>query len=130
MRVTGSAISRESRIGPVLGHDERAAVGGVAAVLGRVVAVLEDQVAGLGTGGDRDRVGVGREAEVPETEDRQSDEAEGDDPGRGEGAGGRVFMTAPLWSSACLDATSAAARRPRRQADSRSTGRRFRLLPR
>ena len=30
MRVTGSAISRESRVGAVLGHDERAAVGGVA----------------------------------------------------------------------------------------------------
>ena len=27
MRVTGSAIKRERRVGPVLGHDQRAAVG-------------------------------------------------------------------------------------------------------
>ena len=47
MRVTGSAISREPRIGPVLRHDERAAVGGVAAVLGRVVTRLQDDLAGV-----------------------------------------------------------------------------------
>ena len=68
MRVTGSAISRESRVGPVLGHDERSAVGGVAAVLGRVLAGLEDQVAGLRARGHRNRVVVGAEAEVAEAE--------------------------------------------------------------
>ena len=63
MRVTGSAISRESRVGPVLGHDERAAVGGVVAVLGRVVAGVEEsgrrpaRPAGTETGSSRSRAG-------------------------------------------------------------------------
>ena len=42
------------RVGPVLGHDECPAVGSVAAVLGRVVAALQRQVAGLRTCGHGD----------------------------------------------------------------------------
>ena len=43
------------RVAPVLGDDERAAVGGVAALLGAVCARLQRQLAGLGAGryGDR-----------------------------------------------------------------------------
>ena len=47
---------------PVLGHDQRAAVGGVAAVLGRVLARLERQLAGMRPGGHGDAIVAGREA--------------------------------------------------------------------
>ena len=67
------------RVGPVLRHDERAAVGRVAALLRGVVAVLEDQVAGLRTVRHRDRIRAGREAKVGETGDEDADQHEGDD---------------------------------------------------
>ena len=79
MRVTGSAISRDVRVGAVLGHDERSAVGGVAAALGRVVAGLEGQVARVCTGGHGDGGGGGSEPEVRETQRQDGDEREGDD---------------------------------------------------
>ena len=44
------------RVGPVLGHDQRAAVGGVAALLRAVVARMQGQLAGLRPGRDGDRV--------------------------------------------------------------------------
>ena len=86
MRVTGSAISRDCGSGSVLGHDERAAVGGVAAVLGLRRCNVEDQVAGLGARGDRHRFRVGRNAEVREADRGGSEEHEGDDPPGREGA--------------------------------------------
>ena len=66
------------RVGPVLGHDERPAVGAVVAVLGRVVAALQRQVAGLRTCWHGD-VGVRRESEVGQPGDGEGDQRQRDD---------------------------------------------------
>ncbi len=71
MRVTGSAISRECALAAVLGHDERAAVGVVAAVLGAVGTRLEGQLTGVRAGGHGDRAGIGCEAQVGESRHRE-----------------------------------------------------------
>ena len=76
-----------ARVGAVLGHDERAAVGGVAARLGGVVARVQVEVAGLRALRAPRPVAVGREAEVAETEHEQPDHGEGDDAGGGERVG-------------------------------------------
>ena len=67
------------RIGPVLRHDERPAVGRVAAVLGVVGARVEEQVAGERTGRDGDGVAAPSRPEVRQAEDDQPDEDESDD---------------------------------------------------
>ena len=85
IRVTGSAISRDCRVGPVLGNDERPAVGLVATVLGGVGTALEDQVSGVGSLRHGHGAGVGGEAEVGEAEDGEPDDREGDDSRPGEG---------------------------------------------
>ena len=87
------------RLVPVLRDDERAAVGVVVALLGRVVAVVEDQVAGLRTGRDRDRVVARADVEVAEAEHHDADDDEGDDARRREGSR-RLDRRVP--SSRCL----------------------------
>src|SRR2546421_12894897 len=67
------------RLVPAFGYDERAAVGAVAAALGRVVAGVERQLAGVCPGWHRDRVGAGAEMEVGEAEGGEGDERQGDD---------------------------------------------------
>ena len=70
----------------VLRHDQRAALRVVVAVLGRVVAVVEDQFAGLRTGWDRDGV-VGRaDVDVAEGEHDDADDDERDDASWREGS--------------------------------------------
>ena len=86
MRVTGSAIRRESALCRFSGHDERSAVGVVVALLGGVLAVVEDQVAGLRTGRDRDRVVARADVDVAEGEHDDADDDEGDDASRREGS--------------------------------------------
>ena len=61
-----------ARLVPVLRDDERATVGGVAAVLRRVVAVVEDQVARLRAGRDRDRVVARADVDVAEARARRA----------------------------------------------------------
>ena len=85
IRVTGRAIRRDSRIGSVLGNDERAAVGLEATVLGGVGTAVEYQVAGVRALRHGNPVGA-REAEVGEAEHGQRDEHEGDNSCSREGA--------------------------------------------
>ena len=66
------------RVGPVLGHDERPAVGRVAAVLGSVGARLQRQIACLRAGRHGDCIS-GADSEVAEAEDDEPDEQEPDD---------------------------------------------------
>ena len=84
MRVTGSAIRR--RLVPVLRDDECAAVCGDVSLLGRVPAVVEDQVAGLRTGRDGDRVVARAHMDVAQSEHDETDDDEGDDASRREGS--------------------------------------------
>ena len=70
-----------ARLVPVLRDDERATVGGVAAVLRRVVAVVKDQVARLRAGRDRDRVVARAHVDVAEGEHDEPDDDEGGDAG-------------------------------------------------
>ena len=111
MRVTGRAISRERGLGPVLGDDERAAVGGVAALLRAVVARMQGQLAGLRPGGDGDLVPAGGELQVREPERQDRDQHEPGDPGgadaplrlagalRGAGSGsGSSSISSSPWS--------------------------------
>ena len=69
------------RVGPVLGHDERPAVGRVAAVLGSVGARLQGQIARLRAGRHGDRIG-GADPEVAEAEHDEPDQQEADEAGR------------------------------------------------
>ena len=82
MRVTGSAISRELRVGPVLGDDERAAVGGVAALLGGVVHGFRVSWPAFAPARYGDRRGAGAEAEVGEPEHDEPDQRRGRRSGR------------------------------------------------
>ena len=76
------------RLGPTLGvrrgdsaeptNGIPTAIGGVVAVLGRVVARFEDQVAGLRAFGYLGRAGVGCETKVRETADQERDQSERD----------------------------------------------------
>ena len=70
------------RLVPVLRDDERATVSGVAAVLRRVVAVVEDQVARLRAGRDRDRVVARADVDVAEAEHDEPDRPRGRRCGR------------------------------------------------
>ena len=63
--------------GPVLGDDERAAVGGVAALLRAVVARMQGQLAGLRPGGDGDLVASGGELSGTRARARGSRSARG-----------------------------------------------------
>ena len=94
MRVTGSAIRRELRVVPVLAHDERAAVGGVAALLGAVAARMEDQLTSMGIRGHGDRSRAGGEAQVPEPERDEGDHGEAGDPAASEAFRGGSFAVA------------------------------------
>src|SRR5437870_13272036 len=61
---------------PVLGYDERAAVGAVAAVLGRVVARVELQLTCVRPRRYGNRVAAAAEMEVGKAECREGDERE------------------------------------------------------
>jgi hypothetical protein len=79
-------------IGSVLGYDEGAAVGCVAALLRRIGArVKTTEVAGVSPFRHGDRAGLRREAEVRETERRQRDEHERNDSRGAEESGRRGF---------------------------------------
>jgi hypothetical protein len=95
---------------PVLAHDERAAVGAVAAVLGAVVARVELQLAGLRPGRHGDAVAAEAEVEVDEAERGEGDERERDDSCGAERLHGLSFRRVHV-----LDARSAARRRHRRE---------------
>src|SRR4051794_37174608 len=79
IRVTGSAISRECGLCRFSRYDERAAVGTVAAVLGRIVAGVQLQLTGVRPGRHGNRVAAGAEMEVGEAERREADERESED---------------------------------------------------
>ena len=80
-----------ARLVPVLANHERAAVGAVAAVLGRVVAGVELQLASVCRGRHGDRVVAGAGMEVGEGECGERDEREGDDSRWAETFGSRGF---------------------------------------
>ena len=82
------------RVRPILGHDQRAAVGAGAPLLGRIGAGRELQLAGMRSGGDRHRAGAARQSEVHETEHPQCDEDESDDARRSEAPPPFVCSTA------------------------------------
>jgi hypothetical protein len=62
------------RLVPVLGYDERAAIGAVAAVLGRVLARMELQLAGLGAGKHSYRIAAGAEMEIGQANGSNAEE--------------------------------------------------------
>ncbi len=76
------------RVGAVLGHDQRSAVGVVRALVGLVGAWMKDQVTGVCTCGHGDGGGVGSEPEVRKTHREYRDEREGDDPRGSDDSGG------------------------------------------
>jgi hypothetical protein len=65
-----------ARLGAILRHDQRSAVGSVQASLGGVLAALECQVPCLRTAG-HGKSFIGREAQVPEPEHHDDDETQG-----------------------------------------------------
>jgi DNA-directed RNA polymerase specialized sigma24 family protein len=85
-----------SRVGPVLGHHQRSAVGIVVIVLGRVGAGVEDQVPGFRAIRHGDRFVARAKTEVDQTRRQHRDDHEGDDPRGWEGWRGRVLMTTPF----------------------------------
>src|SRR5207249_7621365 len=68
------------RVAAVLGHDERAAVGAVAAVLRRVVARVQRQLPSSRPGGHGNSLVAAAEVEVREPEGREAAERARDDP--------------------------------------------------
>src|SRR5579862_58897 len=64
----------------VLGHDERPATRGGGAVLSRVVAALERQLAGMRARRHRDRLRAAREVEIAEPDREDGDQREAGDP--------------------------------------------------
>jgi hypothetical protein len=67
-------------IGAILSDDERAAVGGDAALLGAVVARLHGELPGLAAGGHGHRVVTATGVEVPEAGGHGGDRQQGHDP--------------------------------------------------
>src|SRR6185295_16930994 len=70
---------------PVLGYDECAAVGGVAALLRAVVARMQGQLAGLRPRGDGNRTAARCELEVREPDRQERNQQQSGDPGGADG---------------------------------------------
>ena len=86
------------RLVTVLAHDERAAIGAIAAVLGRVAAGVQHELAGVRARRHGDRVGAA-EVEVREAECREGDERESGDSRWAERLGSRGFHRFPFVES-------------------------------
>jgi len=80
MTMTGNAISRGVRVRPILGHDQRAAVGAGAPLLGRIGAGRELQLAGMRSGARTDTaLDAARQLDVQRDRAPQCDDDESDD---------------------------------------------------
>ena len=89
------------RIVAVLGHDERPAIRGGGAVLGRVVAALERQLAGMRAGRHGDGLRAAGEVEVAEREREEGDQGEAGDPAASEAFRRRFPLPLPESGWSC-----------------------------